>query len=72
MFREKQCIDSLEKRCKIIKWMDADNSRTACAQEAAGEGGSKHSGNRDCKVDNRDQGEDKQRKMREQGKKEEQ
>lgn len=26
--------------------MGADNSRIACAQEAAGEGGSEHSGNR--------------------------
>lgn len=49
--------------------MGADISRIACAQEAAGEGESKHGGNGDCKVENRDQGEDKQRKMREQGKK---
>lgn len=37
----------------------------ACAQEAAGEGGSEHSGNRDCKVDSRDEGEEKQGKVRE-------
>lgn len=33
--------------------------------------GSKHSGNGDCEVNNRDQGKDKQRKMREQEKKKE-
>lgn len=52
--------------------MDADNSRIACANEAAGEGGSEHSGNRDCKVENRDEVEDEQGKVREQGKKKEQ
>lgn len=49
--------------------MGADNSRIACAQEAAGKGGNKQHGNGNCKAENRDQGEDKQRKMREQGKK---
>lgn len=55
-----------------MKWVDAGNSGIACAQEAAGEGASKHGGNGDCEVDDRDQGEDKQRKMRGQEKKKEQ
>lgn len=52
--------------------MGAGNSKIACAQEAAGEGGSKHGGNGDCEVDDRDQGKHKQRKMRGQEKQKEQ
>lgn len=55
-----------------MKWVDAGNSGIACAQEAAGEGASKHGGNGDCEVDNRDKGKEKQRKMREQEKKKKQ
>lgn len=39
-----------ERRFEIIKWMNAENSRIAEAQERAGERGIKHRNERDCKV----------------------